>query len=107
MWNHPLAQVGLVPSRRVHFGDYPPHLIRSFPVSGRYIFRLGLSIDVNLSPQPHFYNPMTDSERTALRVLIDLKWAETRDQYQDAGQPFGQGRGLEIWIEFDQQTTIN
>jgi hypothetical protein len=49
--------------------------------------------------------PMTDSERTALRVLIDLEWAETRREYQDAGQPFGQGRGLEIWIEFDQQTT--
>ena len=50
---------------------------------------------------------MTDSERTALRVLIDLEWAEARSEYEDAGQPFGQGRGLEIWIEFDQETTVN
>lgn len=50
---------------------------------------------------------MTDSERTALRVLIDLEWAEARTAYQEAGQPFGSGRGLEIWIEFDQKTTSN
>lgn len=50
---------------------------------------------------------MTNSERTALRVLIDLEWAQARRGYFDAGQPFGLGRGLEIWIEFDQQTTIN
>jgi len=50
---------------------------------------------------------MTDSERTALRILIDLEWAEARSDYHDAGRPFGRGRGLEIWIEFDQQTTAN
>jgi hypothetical protein len=50
---------------------------------------------------------MTESERTALRVLLDLEWAEARTAYDDAGEPFGKGRGLEIWIEFDQQTTVN
>ncbi len=50
---------------------------------------------------------MTDSERTALRVLIDLEWTEACRAYREAGQPFGSGRGLEIWIEFDQQTTVN
>lgn len=50
---------------------------------------------------------MSDSERTALRILIDLEWAEARDDYAAAGQPFGNGRGLDVWIEFDQQTTVN
>ena len=50
---------------------------------------------------------MSDSERTALRILIDLEWAEARDDYAAAGQPFGDGRGLDVWIEFDQQTTVN
>jgi len=51
---------------------------------------------------------MSDSERTALRVLIDLEWAEAQSGYADAGQPFGNnGRGLDIWIEFDQKTTVN
>lgn len=50
---------------------------------------------------------MTESERTALRVLIDLAWVENRNEYSDAGQPFGPGRGLDIWIEFDQRTTTN
>ncbi len=50
---------------------------------------------------------MTNSERTALRILIDLEWTEMRKDYCNAGQPFGDGRGLEIWIEFDQQTTVN
>jgi hypothetical protein len=50
---------------------------------------------------------MTESERTALRVLIDLEWTESRRAYLEAGHPFGSGRGLDIWIEFDQQTTVN
>ncbi|HKL89266.1 MAG TPA: hypothetical protein VJ884_09690 [Salinibacter sp.] len=50
---------------------------------------------------------MSNSERTALRVLIDLEWAEARNDYVTAGRPFGDGRGLDIWIEFDQQTTVN
>jgi hypothetical protein len=51
---------------------------------------------------------MSHSERTALRVLIDLEWADARSQYADAGQPFGNdSRGLEIWIEFRQETTTN
>lgn len=50
---------------------------------------------------------MTDSERTALRVLIDLQWVKMSEDYRDAGSPFGDDRGLEIWIEFDRQTTVN
>lgn len=57
------------------------------------------------NPSPSL--PMSDSERTALRILIDLEWAEARNDYVAAGQPFGDGRGLDVWIEFDQQTTVN
>ena len=67
-----------------------------------------------LVEQPLFYHllhpallTMTDSERTALRVLIDLEWTEARAAYREAGHPFGKGRGLDVWIEFDQQTTVN
>ena len=50
---------------------------------------------------------MSNSERIALRVLLDLEWAATRREYKKAGQPFGPQRGLEIWIEFGQETTVN
>lgn len=50
---------------------------------------------------------MTNSERTALRVLIDLERTELSNDYRDAGQPFGPDLGLDIWIEFDQRTTVN
>jgi len=50
---------------------------------------------------------MTESERTALRVLIDLEWTQARQAYRKAGQPFGKKRGLDVWIEFNQKTTVN
>ncbi|WP_181149374.1 hypothetical protein [Salinibacter sp. 10B] len=50
---------------------------------------------------------MTDSERTALRVFVDLEWKARRHAYAAAGSPFGSGRGLDVWIEFEQQTTVN
>ena len=50
---------------------------------------------------------MSPSERTALRILIDLEWAQARRHYMEAGRPFGNGRGLDIWIEFRQKTTVN
>lgn len=50
---------------------------------------------------------LSDSERTAIRVLIDLEWADARADYVDAGRPFGDGRGLDVWIEFGQRTTVN
>jgi hypothetical protein len=50
---------------------------------------------------------MTESERTALRVLIDLEWTDRLNAYRDVGRPFGAGRGLDLWIEFDQHTTVN
>jgi hypothetical protein len=50
---------------------------------------------------------MTDSERTALRVLLDLERKARQRAYESAGRPFGSGRGLDLWIEFDQKTTVN
>ena len=50
---------------------------------------------------------MSDAERTALRVLLDLEWTAARRDYRDAGSPFGGRRGLELWIEYDQGTTVN
>lgn len=50
---------------------------------------------------------MSNSERTALRVLLDLEWEARQRAYADAGMPFGPGRGLDLWIEFDRKTTVN
>ena len=59
--------------------------------------------------QPSFQFPiaMSNSERTALRVLLDLEWEARQRAYADAGTPFGSGRGIDLWIEFDQKTTVN
>lgn len=50
---------------------------------------------------------MSDGERTALRVLLDLQWSACKKKYVEAGRPFGKGRGMDIWIQFDQRTTVN
>lgn len=50
---------------------------------------------------------MSDAERTALRVFLDLEWRAQRRDYRDAGRPFGTDRGVELWIEFGRQTTVN
>lgn len=50
---------------------------------------------------------MSPSERTALRILIDLERARARRNYTAAGRPFGPGRGLDVWIEYGQKTTVN
>ena len=50
---------------------------------------------------------MTDLERTALRLLLEIEWKKVRADYRAAGQPFGKGRGLDIWVEYEQLTTVN
>jgi hypothetical protein len=50
---------------------------------------------------------MTDSERTARKVLLDLELQLARKRYRRAGRPFGRGQGLSVWIVFDTCTTVN
>ncbi len=50
---------------------------------------------------------MTDPERTALRLWLKLEWEKVREDYRAAGKPFGEGRGLGLWIEYGQLTTMN
>jgi len=50
---------------------------------------------------------MTDTERRILHRFLKAEWEKTRTDYRAAGAPFGSGRGLEIWIQFGQLTTVN
>lgn len=50
---------------------------------------------------------MTELEREALRLKLEFEWLKTRDDYAAAGKPFGDGRGLEVWVEYGQLTTVN
>lgn len=50
---------------------------------------------------------MTDAKRTALRHTLEAKWRTARAHYVAAGEPFGPGRGLDVWIEYGQCTTTN
>ncbi len=50
---------------------------------------------------------MTDAERSILRRFLESEWEKTRAEYRAAGAPFGSGRGLEIWIQSGQLTTVN
>lgn len=50
---------------------------------------------------------MTDRERKLLRHFLQREWEKTRAAYRSAGAPFGPDRGLELWIEFGQLTTVN
>lgn len=50
---------------------------------------------------------MTDFERTAVRRNMEFQWLKARRDYRAVGCPFGEGRGLEVWIEFGQVTTVN
>lgn len=43
-----------------------------------------------------------------LRRLLEFCWQETRRDYRAAGDPFGRSqRGLELWIRYEQRTTVN
>lgn len=48
-----------------------------------------------------------DLERTAFRLWLELKRLEAREDYEAASAPFGEGRGLDLWIEYGQLTTVN
>mgnify|MGYP000335404230 CR=1 FL=1 len=50
---------------------------------------------------------MESPERETLRLLLELEWEKARDDYLAAGKPFGDGRGLDLWIEYGQLTTVN
>lgn len=50
---------------------------------------------------------MTHLERRFLRRFLEIEWEKTRADYYAAGAPFGPGRGLEIWVEYGQLTTLN
>lgn len=42
----------------------------------------------------------------ALRHRLRLEWLKVEADYAAAGKPFGD-RGLEIWVEYGQLTTVN
>ena len=50
---------------------------------------------------------MSDPERRTLRLLLKREWEKTREDYRAAGKPFGKGRGIDIWVEYGQLTTVN
>lgn len=50
---------------------------------------------------------MTDLERLLLRHFLETHWEDVRAAYRAAGTPFGPGRGVEIWAEYEQRTTVN
>lgn len=50
---------------------------------------------------------MTDLQRSALRLRLEPEWLTVKEDYELAGTPFGPGRGLEIWVEYGQLTTVN
>lgn len=50
---------------------------------------------------------MTDHKRTLLRLTLELKWRKAKQDYVAAGAPFGDGRGVDLWVEYGQQTTVN
>ena len=50
---------------------------------------------------------MTDHRRAAIQLLIQADWMEPEADYAAAGKPFGEGRGLDLWLEFGLTTTVN
>lgn len=56
---------------------------------------------------PLFRQDVTDLQRTALRLTLELEWLKVKEDYEAAGAPFGPGRGLDIWVEYEQLTTVN
>ena len=42
----------------------------------------------------------------ALRLLLKLEWEEAKEDYRTAGEPFGE-KGLDLWVEYGQLTTVN
>lgn len=50
---------------------------------------------------------MTDFKRSTLRLKLQMEWVKACRGYEEAGAPFGTGRGLEVWVEYGQLTTVN
>ena len=50
---------------------------------------------------------MSDPQRRTLRLLLKREWEKTRADYRAAGEPFGEGRGLDLWVEYGHLTTAN
>lgn len=50
---------------------------------------------------------MDKVDRKTLRRFIQREWQHTVMDYRQAGAPFGHGRGLEIWIEYGELTTVD
>jgi hypothetical protein len=50
---------------------------------------------------------MPDDLREAYRVLLDLEWEKLQADYEEAGRPFGEGRGLDLWVHYGTNTTVN
>ena len=46
-------------------------------------------------------------KRLALRLRLELKWKQAKRDYAAAGAPFGNGRGIDLWVEFGRRTTVN
>ncbi len=50
---------------------------------------------------------MTNLERKRLRRFLQAEWEKTKAAYREAGAPFRWRRGLDIWVEHGQLTTVN
>jgi len=50
---------------------------------------------------------ISDLQRTALRLRLEIEWLKAKEAYEAAGTPFEEGRGLEVWVEYGQLTTVN
>lgn len=50
---------------------------------------------------------MTNLKRTVLRLTLELEWQKAKRGYEAAGKPFGDGRGIDLWVEYRQWTTVN
>ena len=50
---------------------------------------------------------MSDPERRTLRLLLKREWEKAKEDYRAAGEPFGEGRGLDLWVKYGQLTTTN
>jgi hypothetical protein len=50
---------------------------------------------------------MTDLKRKTLRLRVELKWKPAKRDSVAAGTPFGNGRGINLWVEYGERTTVN
>lgn len=83
-------------------GDIPSHSSLIAPAPGYFLEEV-----LGARPLIDAIRTMNDVKRTAVQVWIKLAWQRAREDYADAGEPFGEGRGLEIWIEYGELTTVN